>query len=357
MFVCLRNNPYVVTPLVFENALTYFLQQTSHGNIIDALLNSSLIAFYNQSLNLSYTPLTIPKTYSTNTTIRSLLNTLMLDDYIVNLSYISYFNRCYPKTCTYTKLSRENLIDIILAAAGIIGGLTGILHVLVWYFIRFIQNKRTIRIRGNILNYFRNKIRTVNLFRHSNYNQRNEIISTRLYLLIVFITVFTFLFYTSLISTTVTITNKQPNYDQYLLLEQKYSSKLACSCSNMVIDYEKFLSFNPEFHQICSSSFVDSRFYDLFSDSDYIILHIEDIRRFYWFIFDTIAYFCAISKKTIDEQLKIFLSTKFLSSQMINQEYFSIEINQTIQSMIQTTQKQTKIPIKLIRDITYSNQV
>lgn len=76
-----------------------------------------------------------------------------------------------------------------------------------------------------------------------------------------------------------------------------------------------------------------------------------------WSIFVIIEHFCNLSQTTVEQQIRIFLATKFMSSQAINQQQFYAQIDRNIQTMIQASQRQTTIPIKLIRDTAYSNQV
>lgn len=137
-------------------------------------------------------------------------------------------------------------------------------------------------------------------------------------------------------------------------LIKKYSSTLICSCSNLATKYQKFISSKPEFHQICSSVFVSNEFANLFSLDDWHTDYTDNLRRFLGDIFTTIRIFSDLSSKTIEEQIKIFLSTRFVSSQAMNKQKFNAQIEVIIQSMIQTIQRQTTIPIKFIRDITYS---
>ena len=75
--------------------------------------------------------------------------------------------------------------------------------------------------------------------------------STRLFLVFFFCSFITLVFYASLEKITITKTIQQFN--------EKYSTTLNCPCSQVAVPYGNFMSFQPIFHHVCSSDFVQDQ--------------------------------------------------------------------------------------------------
>ncbi|CAF1094407.1 unnamed protein product [Didymodactylos carnosus] len=116
--------------------------------IIEALLQSSLAYFYNQTsvselqsyfdlsnnsekFNITALDLSIPSNYTPTTAISDLLNMLMTEDWNSKTSFESYFNVCQPLSCTYTYSGHNDFIYVVTTAFGLIGGIATALLFLV----------------------------------------------------------------------------------------------------------------------------------------------------------------------------------------------------------------------------------
>ena len=93
---------------------------------------------------------------------------------------------------------------------------------------------------------------------------RQQRISTRLFIVLMIIALSVLVLYTSLVIVTKTVTIKQPTVNVYTELQTKYSQTIVCPCTQISINYEKFISFHPTFHQICSSDFVTEQWINYF---------------------------------------------------------------------------------------------
>jgi len=68
------------------------------------------------------------------------------------------------------------------------------------------------------------------------------------------------LLFNSLRTQVVTISIANPSFNTYIDLEtSSYSNTLRCPCSMMKIPHQKFLSFSPILHQVCSSDLITDR--------------------------------------------------------------------------------------------------
>jgi hypothetical protein len=134
--------------------------------VIESLLQSTLECLYNQtcinelrthfrssSLTVEALNSSLPSQYLENSTIKELLDQLMIEKWIPLQMYDRYYNECQPAQCTYTVDTRNDAIYIVTATIGIVGGLVQILKIivprlvkLVMYCIRKRRERRTRRV-------------------------------------------------------------------------------------------------------------------------------------------------------------------------------------------------------------------
>ncbi|CAF1024292.1 unnamed protein product [Adineta steineri] len=135
--------------------------QSSQGMMVgcyplESLLQTTLQCFYNQSCIDStnkFTQLNISslKTsqYQMSTTIQSILNNLMVEEYIINKSYENYFNQCAPSSCSYNYMKKyqitEGIINLISLYSGLVI-LTRCLSTILIKLCSYKSNRITIEI-------------------------------------------------------------------------------------------------------------------------------------------------------------------------------------------------------------------
>lgn len=66
----------------------------------------------------------IPSKFLPNDTIDILFNALMLEQWIIESNFDGYYETCAPSTCTYTVVSRLDLVYVASTLVGLIGGLS-----------------------------------------------------------------------------------------------------------------------------------------------------------------------------------------------------------------------------------------
>ena len=64
---------------------------------------------------------------SSTATVRSLLDTLMIDEWILNITYDQYYSACAPLYCTYSRIRRFDRVYVFTTIMGLSGGLTVVL--------------------------------------------------------------------------------------------------------------------------------------------------------------------------------------------------------------------------------------
>jgi hypothetical protein len=124
--------------------------------IVDSLLQSSLICFYNETCidqllfhldsslfnsKSNLKPLS-KQLRKMNQTVNELTSELMVDKWNRTINFTKYYQLCEPLQCIYTYNHRFAIEYIVTIFLAIIGGLITVLRVLVPQFVQIIRNKR-----------------------------------------------------------------------------------------------------------------------------------------------------------------------------------------------------------------------
>ena len=153
-----RSDHIIAKQQLFNSTLIYSVPGVNTGcYIFDALLQSNLSCMHNISClsdlrnNLadsphplvtnSITPLRIPTFSASLPTISELVENLLVDNWLFNFSYESYFNQCNPSICSYTYIQQFDVIDTITSTVGFLGGIISILMLLTLPAITLIRNR------------------------------------------------------------------------------------------------------------------------------------------------------------------------------------------------------------------------
>ena len=123
---------------------------------MESLLQSTLECFYDQRCidelqsyispsspnNVTALNASLLTKYSVNSTIRQLVDNLMIEKWNTHSIFESYYNQCQPTYCTYSFVKRNDLIYIVTTLFGIAGGLTTVLNVIIPRLIKLVRRKR-----------------------------------------------------------------------------------------------------------------------------------------------------------------------------------------------------------------------
>jgi hypothetical protein len=143
------------------------------------------------------------------------------------------------------------------------------------------------------------------------YERRTQVVATHVYFLLLISILVTFLLITCLNSQTITITVKNPTLDQI----QSLPANRICPCSRISFSYDKFVSSNASFHQVCSSDFVSDRWISsLFYGTTASYFLPFDFRSIGFAQFQALASFCQLSRMNVNQTLLLFGSSPFISS-------------------------------------------
>jgi hypothetical protein len=80
--------------------------------------------------------------YSQTSTIKELVNNLMIEQWNTSTIYEQYYNECQPAHCTYTLQMRNDVIYIVTTLFGIAGGITTTLKFILPLLFKLLRRKK-----------------------------------------------------------------------------------------------------------------------------------------------------------------------------------------------------------------------
>ena len=179
--------------------------------------------------------------------------------------------------------------------------------------------------------------------------------------------IFVLIIYISLENVTQTITVTSPSIDQFHILDQHYPNTRQCPCDKSIsIQYQNFISFQPQLHQICSSDFLSSK---IWLEIDYPVslfnangrptfrTAANDFRQIASSFFQLLSSLCQLSLQTINTELLTFNSTSFITPNLITKMQFQLQTNQFVQNFIKNTARSFVSTLSLINNMTEANML
>ncbi len=203
----------------------------------------------------------------------------------------------------------------------------------------------------------------LNLFKSIPPSQDQNVIrqqrySTRVYLILLFTAMSILTLFTSLRMQTISVTIKMPTSTEFIQLYDQYSLTLNCPCSHTTIKYnDLMLNIKPQYHQVCSSEFVSPNWINVefFKFSSERLLG-SDIRSQSQIHFQLLSTLCHAANQTIEDNLQLFLKTKFVSHQVLSPDSFRIQIDLIVEQFKRTVPESFQRTLILIQAISEMNQ-
>lgn len=203
-------------------------------------------------------------------------------------------------------------------------------------------------------------MKNYNLFEHSytdEHTRRNELLSSRLFVLSMIIGSLTITFYSSIVQHTVTYYVKLPSIDKYRQLVNQYPS-LMCECQQTTTSYSVFVSFAPAFHQICSSLYAQTAFTVHYGN----ITDMFFLGRFSYSVTMTtlvgaIPTLCSKTKRIVSESILTYLETTYLSTYLTHEDEFISSVNISINNLKTSLPARISHFFQLLRNIVHGNQL
>jgi len=185
-----------------------------------------------------------------------------------------------------------------------------------------------------------------------------QYIATRLYIITFLISLTVLTFYILATKEVYQETILKPTEDQFNNLQQMYPSSLSCPCTVISVPYNTIIEIEPFYHQVCSSDMISQSWIDYYNNFQlFIFTSSFDFRANAAYQFQLLATFCEQAQQTVNDSLQLFLQNQFVSSQVISQQIFRSQINESIEEWKSTTLNSFLRPIQLILVTNQGNQL
>ena len=187
---------------------------------------------------------------------------------------------------------------------------------------------------------------------------QNEIISTRIFILLFTLSLTILILYTSLVTVTKTVTIDTPSLTQYSELYSKHSQTLVCPCTQISIKYDRVLSVNYTLHQVCASFLVTEIWFNHLSDYDIADRVFQDDFRVRGVqMFQALSSFCELIRQTISENMIRFYATEYVSGSVTSADLFQSQIETSTQKFRSSLISSFLLSHTVIRNTTQGNTV
>ena len=338
-----------------------------------------------------------------NDSISKIINSIMIEQWNPLYSYETFYQLCSPNYCLYSeKIRSNNAIGLAVILMSMIGGVIVSLRLITPYLSTFLIQLISIRIRrqqqiGNnnsfdnilinriicivaqnrsqqlnlakqrIIQSIHDVLINLNIFPQRDFGGHIDRIAakhlgirtTRFYIISLVFIFIILTFYASTQQHIVTKDFSHPSFNTYHQLVENYGDEqLQCSCSSIASIYRKFVTIRPIFHEICSSVFASDEMINNLTvslPSNMSIYEKRDYRRLISSHIQYLTELCHISFESVNNAIEQFLSTLFITKELIIEDDFNEHINSLIKETKLNAPNTLNSIFFLIRNINFGN--
>ena len=215
--------------------------------------------------------------------------------------------------------------------------------------------------------FLKKKILECNVFEseatwHDERRLRTQIISTRIYILLLSVSIVILIIYTWSTSETQTFIVSKPSQTVFERLQAnpKYSSTLNCPCQSISIPYGSFISISYYLHQFCASDFIRKSpewlnllFYrNATLEYSYLDYRLFAVPQFQW-----LFSLCDLANVTLINALTLFNSSVLVTGYPYSRENIKAQGNSAIAQFRQSTPRGFVRSLNFIQSMTHGNGI
>ncbi|CAF1283104.1 unnamed protein product [Adineta steineri] len=293
--------------------------------------------------------------------ISEIVQNIMIEQWNSSISYNQFYESCAPTYCTYSqRINKKDIVETIITVLSLIGGLIFSLRLIVPRLVNFlfdllskfgkkpnqqqVRAKRSLRSKGimkRLISYVYTTLTNLNIFLirdfGSNIDRRKAKRlgqwATRLYLVSFAVGLVILTLHTIIRPQKFTKDFDGPSLDLYTKLFKRYGTQLKCPCSSIASTYNQFMNIEARFHEICSSPFasIEGRLnltFDVVANLS--MYNGRDYRRFLSAHLQFLEGLCQLSEKTVYIFTRQFLSSLFVTNELLSEMNFHRRLNLTI---------------------------
>ena len=214
----------------------------------------------------------------------------------------------------------------------------------------------------HLLSQLGTSLRTLNLFKKASsrddHRIRNQIISTRVYLILLYTALGVFSLYITLAEEKETISIPIPSMDTYKHLQSFDFPSLVCPCSQISLKYDTFIRLQPTYHPVCSSDFVSPHWITFLSDLNRTVgFTFVDFRLLGPLQFSLLRQLCSLATHTVDDALRAFYSRQLVTGAVRTNDQFDAQAHLLADQFIASTTDTFVLSLDFIRSTTQGNQL
>ena len=228
-----------------------------------------------------------------------------------------------------------------------------------YFFVHpFIEQRPRIIWLGQLYKAFRYVVH-LNLFPSipatmDPFELRIQRLSTRTFMFSFIFSFIILLIYTATAPINKWITLVKPTAQQYYDLVAEHEQTLICPCSQISTTYETFMKINYSLHPVCGSFYLKNQWIELMFASEGLFWS-DDFRLVSIFTFQALNSFCQLATYIIENTLKEFYSTLFVSVMVDSKALFGSQMDAAIRQFITMITNDFSSSLRMIRDTTQTN--
>ncbi|CAF4163385.1 unnamed protein product, partial [Rotaria sp. Silwood2] len=166
-------------------------------------------------------------------------------------------------------------------------------------------------------------------------------LTTRIYVL----SLVALLFLTASIAAFVvrTIENivSSPSLSEFEHLVRRYPNTLNCPCTNWAIGYDKFVTIDLQYHQVCSSKLIEQAWIEsIYIEKNSTFATSDDIRFLLSSFWQVIAALCRVSQQASIDALTAFQEGTLLSPTAATRQLITTQAQAAFGTWLETTRTQ-----------------
>ena len=174
-------------------------------------------------------------------------------------------------------------------------------------------------------------------------------ITTRAFLISLFISIIIIVFYTSISLRMQSETITNPSESIFQTLYDNYESTLHCPCSEIAISYGSFITISPVFHPICTSWLVSKEWIQYLAE---LMIRDpyenDDFRSKSAAFFNALATLCALAKTTVSNAWRVVNRSTLITDETLSRKYLLLRSNAIINLFQTSTVAEFKRSLSII---------
>lgn len=181
--------------------------------------------------------------------------------------------------------------------------------------------------------------------------------STRLYILVLWLSMTVLIFYTTLHVSSNQIEIKNPSLSIYLDLYEQHKN-IKCPCTQISTSYENILQLSATYNQICSSEFISDKWIEfLFDNNQTTSRYAADFRATAGHQFQILQKLCQLSITAVENGLETLYNSQLISGQLLNKDLFEAGLEADILAFQRITTANFWRELTLVRSLIFGNQL